>query len=353
MRRRLTLIRDVLYAVNVLRNGALYASLRWDTSSVPNVYSDKNGTIKSSMGGTFLYNPNVDYLSDELQPTITINGKETPLGVYRITTYRDVIDETGHWVQIEAYDRSWKVKTVKTESIIHFSVGQSYITIVQQLLAAAGIGTVLATPSDAVLQTDREDWAAGTDYLTICNALLAEINYNPLWFDANGTARVEPHKAPSADNIVWQYSKTDIRVRSPIRANISQEHDIFSAPNVFVVVCSNPDLEEPMVARAENNSPSSSISIFRRGQRITQYSKVDNIASQSALQEYVDNLRNQSLLGTRTITFHSLNEPGHGVGDIIAIDHPNVGGIYEETGWYIELKEGSMMKHTAKRAVIA
>ena len=59
------------------------------------------------------------------------------------------------------------------------------------------------------------------------------------------------------------------------------------------------------------------------------------------------------MLGTKTITFQSLAEPGHGIGDVIAIDHPTFGGIYEETGWYIELKEGSMMKHTAKRAVIA
>ena len=120
-----------------------------------------------------------------------------------------------------------------------------------------------------------------------------------------------------------------------------------------MAICSNPDLATPLVARAENNSPSSSISIFKRGQRITQVVKVDNIASQEALQAYVDDLCFQSQLGTRTITFYSLPEGGHGVGDVLSIDAPDFGGIYEETGWQLRLSPGELMTHTAKRTVIA
>lgn len=347
------MIRDIFFSVNVLRNGAHYASLRWKRDSAPNVYTDKNAKIKSSFAGTFLYDPNINYLSDELQPTISINGVENSLGIFRITTYKETTEEDGRWVAIEAYDRSWKLSTIKTEGIKHFSAGSSYITIVRQMLTEAGISLVIATPSEATLQTDREDWQIGTDYLTICNALLDEINYDPIWFDANGVARLTPHETPNASNIDHQYSTTDIRFRAPVGLSASQENDFFDAPNVFVAICSNPDLDAPMVARAENDNPSSSISTFKRGQKITKVVKVDNIASQSALQAYVENIRNQSMLGTKTITFQSLAEPGHGIGDVIAIDHPTIGGIYEETGWYIELKEGSMMKHTAKRAVIA
>ena len=82
------MIRDISFSVNVLRNGAHYASLRWKRDSAPNVYTDRNAKIKSSFAGTFLYDPNINYLSDELQPTISINGVENSLGIFRITTYK-------------------------------------------------------------------------------------------------------------------------------------------------------------------------------------------------------------------------------------------------------------------------
>ena len=110
------MIRDISFSVNVLRNGAHYASLRWKRDSAPNVYTDKNAKIKSSFAGTFLYDPNINYLSDELQPTISINGVENSLGIFRITTYKETTEEDGRWVAIEAYDRSWKLSTIKTEA---------------------------------------------------------------------------------------------------------------------------------------------------------------------------------------------------------------------------------------------
>ena len=49
----------------------------------------------------------------------------------------------------------------------------------------------------------------------------------------------------------------------------------------------------------------------------------------------MDDLCFQSQLGTRTITFYGLPEGGHGVGDVLSIDCPEFGGIYEETGWQL------------------
>ena len=57
-------------------------------------------------------------------------------------------------------------------------------------------------------------------------------------------------------------------------------------------------------------------------------------------------------MGTRELTFAVPAEAGHGVGDIISIEHPDVGGIYEETGWSYNLAAGAMMTIKAKRTVI-
>lgn len=347
------MIRDIAYRVDVLRNGAKLTELTWADESPPTVYIDTTGEIKGSLSGTFRHNPVVDYVSDDLQPWIRIGSVWQPLGVFRAATLTEQVAANGQWVDIEAYDRCWSLKTITTESILHIPALTSYITKIEELMSEAGINLVVATPTLSLMKTDREDWSEGTPYLTIVNQLLEEINYKQVWFDGSGVAHLEPTAQVTAENIKWAYSADNVHLLSPISPELTQAFDIFSAPNVFVAICSNPDLDAPLVARAENSNPASSTSTFRRKQRITQLLKVDNIASQSALQAYVDNVCFQSLIGHKTITFETLAEGGHGAGDILSLDHKDVGGIFEETGWYITMKPGELMKHTARRAVIA
>lgn len=277
--------RDVRFRVDVLRNGAPITHLQWDTGSAPQIIASRDATIHTSIKGTFLVNDAVDYLSDELQPVMTIDGQETPLGIYQAATPSIKGAAGQKRVEVEAYDRCWRVYSNRTETILHLAAGASYLTEIRKLLTACGVALVIATPSDATLQTDREDWDVGTSYLTIVNDLLAEINYNSLWFDASGVARLEPYQEPSAQNIDWSYGTTDLFLpdRHP-GPNFSDEEDIFDAPNVFICVCSNPDLEQPMAATAVNDNPQSRKSTFRRNMRIASLIKVDNIASQEELQ---------------------------------------------------------------------
>ncbi len=348
------MIRDASFRVDVLRNGAPVTQLQWDTGSPPQIITDRAATIHGSLKGTFLPNETAVFESDELRPWMVLDGVETPLGVYQAATVANKGATGSTRVEIEAYDRCWRVYTQKTETILHLSAGSSYLTEIRKLLTACGVALVIATPSDATLQTDREDWDIGTSYLTIINALLAEINYESVWFDASGVCRLEPYQEPSAAAIDWRYGTTDLFLpQQHPGPDWSDETDIFDAPNVFVVVCSNPDLDAAMVATAVNDNPASKKSTFSRGMRITSVERVDNIASQEELQAYADKRRNESLLAARAITFYTLNEPGHGVGDVIAITHERIGGIYLETGWQMTLAAGNLMTHSAKRTVIA
>lgn len=79
---------------------------------------------------------------------------------------------------------------------------------------------------------------------------------------------------------------------------------------------------------------------------------VDNIASQAALQEYVNNIRNESLLSTEVIKFSTALNPVHQINDIVAIDNNDLQGIYEETGWTITMAPGQLMQHTARRILV-
>lgn len=345
-------MRDVAFRMNVLRNGAQLTQMTWPTDSPPNIYVDKDAEIKGSLSATLCPSEKADLLSDELQPVMIVNGVEMPLGVFQVTTIDDSLTAFGKLWRIEAYDRCWRVQQSRTENIRHFSAGTPYLTAVQQLLTEAGITLILASPSDAVLATDREDWQAGTDYLSICNDLLAEINYNPVWFDARGVCRLEPYREPNSSRIDHAYSSRDVQML-PMADERTQAFDLFDRPNVFVRICSNPDLPAPMTATAVNDSPTSSTSTFKRKMRIVDVATVKNIASQAELQALVNKLRNESMFATKTITFSGLAEGGHGVGDVISIDDADIGGIYEETAWSLTLATGELMEHTARRAVIA
>lgn len=346
--------RDVTYRIDVLRNGVKYSSLSWESGSAPQISVQREAVIHSSLRGTVLPSSEIDMLRDELQPVMSIGGVETPLGIFQMTTAKTKGSTSGKRIDFEAYDRGWRLYNAKTESILHLSAGASYITEVQKLLTSCGIDLVIAAPSNATLQTDREDWPAGTSCLTICNDLLSEINYNPVWFDPAGVCRIEPYQEPSVERVAWEYGTSDMFLPEQHPApDYTDEEDLFDAPNVFICICSNPDIAEAMTATAVNDNPASRKSTFRRGMRIASVQNVDNIASQEELQVYANRLRNESMMATREIAFSTLAEPGHGVGDVLALMHDDIGGIYIETGWQMTLEAGRLMTHTAKRTVSA
>lgn len=343
--------RNVTYRIKGLRNGAYLTDLHWPDDSPPNIIMRANGELKSSISGTFLPDDSFNWLRDELQPYIIIDGEEHSLGIFRPTTMSAGEKSFVRRVTATAYDRAWLCKAQKTETLLHLSAGAAYIDQIKKLLVHCGIINVLADTSAAVLPADREDWQIGTSYLTIINDLLTEIGFNPLWFDAEGFAHLERYAAPRAEAIKRTYSAQRGMQMLPMLRDYSEETDIFNAPNVFVCICDNADRSAVLTATAENASFGAK-SILQRGMRIAQVEKVKQIADQASLQAYADKLRDENLMGTREVSISVPSEAGHGVGDVIAIDHPEIGGIYQETGWRLTLAAGQAMKITAKRAVI-
>ncbi len=334
--------------VDVIRNGAKLTELSF--SDAPAIYADSAAEIKTSLKGTFKYNPLVDYFKDELVPVIIIDGVESKYGVYRIGTLSKRFTIAGlEYNNIESYDRCFLLTQNKTETILHIASGTNYITAIEQLLAAAGITQVISLPTSATLQTVREDWDVGTKYITVVNQLLTEINYDSVWFDSDGYAILKPRITPSAERIDHIYDgTTELSVLAP---ECSSETDIFDKPNVFIAVVSNADLSAPMMAKAENNNPLSALSTITRGIRVAAVYKVDNIASQTELQTYINNVRDSSLYSTETVSIATAIMPGHGIKDTVALNHPSIQGLFQESAWYIVMAAGQMMTHKLKRVM--
>ena len=366
------MIRSEEVRFKVLRNNADYAWIYPKEKTKPSLRNRAGGEIKLSLQGAFIpiafdsrgREVPFDFLTDEIQPVLTINGVKSNLGVLSFAKVEDDDSEKGHYVSVEAYDRCWRLRETKTEDILHLNSGVYYLTYVEQLLTACGVTNIVKTPSTETLSEDREDWDVGTSYLKIINDLLKEINYKNVWFDASGSAVLQPKSKVTGDSIQHVLSNRKLNIRDrraieviSIKRDLKKSTDIYNAPNVFICSCSNPDKDGIWIAKAENTNPQSPISIPRRGRRIVDHEKVNNIASLAELQNYAEQKRDKSMITNEIITCTTLLQPGFGTEDVIGLQLGEAGTpdmldcVCLETSWDMQLGVGGLMTHELERTV--
>lgn len=349
--------RRIAFRYNLLRGGAFYARLRALQSSPPHVMMQDDAQIHMSFRGTFApyardadgRRMEIDWLSDEIQPVMIVDGTEHPLGVYLPTTHEETTRGRRSYVSIEAFDRCQRILDTNSSTLLYWPRGTLYLDAVEQLLTAAGVETIFKVPNTAALDTPREDWPIGTSYLSIANELLSEINYFPVWFDPNGNAMLEPVTVPEASAI--EHTLSDLDPGTLVVPGLSRRVDLFNAPNVFVVVCANPYKSGNMTAIAKNENPQSPLSIPRRGRQIVQVTQLNNIASQAELQAYAEQQRNDSLLTGETLTVTTGLLPGWGVGDVVALHYGELNTLCISRAFDMELKVGGKMTHQLEKVV--
>lgn len=352
------MLRKISVEVQVLRNGGFLGILRGFHNNPPEIKMESSAEIKTVFQGTFqkkVHNrikEEVDFnpYGDEIQPVLTINGIRYPLGIFvpvRLNPFYDENAET-EMLKIEAYDRAWLVKTTTGTERVYFKKGTAYLDAVEQLLSASGISMIeRRTECDEVFFEDREDWDLGTDYLTIVNDLLAEINFKQLWFDSSGAAILEQIATPTVRHI--QHTLDARQVTSLVRPGLDRKMDFYSIPNVYICVCDNPEKNAPLTAVARNTNQYSPLSIQRRGREIVSFVSVSNTASQNALQRYADRLIFESMMGEETIEIDTNLLPGWGIGDVVTVHYKDVHALCISRSWSMQLKAGGTMAHTFEK----
>ena len=368
-------MRQIEIKYNLIRDGGYLGEIRALQDTAPILRMDAGGSIKTGLSGQFARlgrdadGRPIEYnmLRDEIQPVLTINGTEYPLGIFSVSRPSDIDDGPLTSVSVQAYDRCWRVRDTRSAAIWYWPAGTLYLDAVEQLLTAAGITTVIKTQSTAVFSEAREDWPLGESHLTIINQLLQEINYKALYFDSSGAAILEPATEPEAAavrHVVYAWTAemqppTDeiwkIRRQFPealfAQAQITRTTDVYETPNSWIVTCANPDKTALMVATAQNDNVQSPLSIQRRGREITRLVSVNNIPSQTELQAYADRLRNESLTTGETIELTTLLDAGWGAEDGVMLFLNGEGSICVSRGYEMELAPGGLMRHRLERVV--
>ena len=126
--------------------------------------------------------------------------------------------------------------------------------------------------------------------------------------------------------------------------------DSYEVPNVIVAICSNPDMAQELRSIYTNDNPASPLSTVSRGRKIVRVDTLDSVASQADLDAYVQRAAFEAGQIYEEIQFSTLLMPIHEYSDVLMIQHPEISGVYQETGWSMDLESGEMT-HNCRRLV--
>lgn len=257
--------------------------------------------------------------------------------------------ETAHF-EVECYDRTVILAEDAFTGRYFVPAGTKYLEAAQSILVTSGIERVLVTRDvPTAIPVDRE-WDIGTSKLEMVNTLLEEINYNPVYCDADGNMVLSPYVEPAVSGVSYTYAADEMSVISP---ELSMTQDFYSVPNVFVATSSNPDLAQDFRAVYVNDNPASALSTVQRGRTIvSNVYTVDAVASQEELDAYIRKQAFEANQVFENIDFTTALMPFHGSGDVLALDHPAAKGVYQELSWEMDLSADGDMTHTARKLVM-
>lgn len=293
----------------------------------------------------------INYIDERIKPYFRLftpeGWLEYPLGVYLIMSPdRSALGGTVYR-EIEAYDRSIILKEDKFESRYIVRAGERYINAVKQILTAAGIQLYDIEDCSAAVAVDVE-FEIGTTKLKAVNILLDAINYVPLHFNAYGYAVSYRYKEAMERDADREY---ETGKHGNVYPGAVESKDAYNCPNVITRYLTTPE-RETMSATYVNDNPTSLLSTVSRGRRIVDVERMDDIADQETLNQYVRRIAMEKMV-YQTIKFDTALMPGHEYRDCIMIrnDELELTGKYVETAWSMDLKVGGKMRHTCRRAV--
>lgn len=296
----------------------------------------------------------IDFLSDRIQPWIRLHlppyGEddwvEWPQGVFLLASPERQADEVGAVTRdAQAYDGLQQFVDDKTENRYTVAAGTVVTAEVSTLLGSIDKSI---TPSTSTLPVARE-WEPGTSKLRIINDLLGMVNYESLSFDESGAAVVAPYVSPNDRAEEYTYADDDDSLIIP---GAGQALDLFSVPNKWVLVVSEPD-RAPLVGAYTNNDPGSLTSTVTRGRTIVDFRTEVEATDQAALDAKAERLAFEASQIYEAIEFNTGMNPLHSGNDVYRIMYGPlaVNAKYTEHTWRMDLAAGATMSHRARRVV--
>lgn len=313
-----------------------------------------NSLAQIKRKGNFQFKENelddVDWLNDKVQPVFILNNQhEFKLGVFMISSPSRALRRKQIYREVECFDTSLVLLEDKFDTRYRILKDTNYITAITQIIGSAGIWKMNIPYIDAKIKNDRE-FEIGTSKLEAVNYLLQEINYTSIWVDELGNFTANPYILPTDRLVEYTYKNDEMSIIRPDRS--TEEIDLFSVPNKWVIVATNPETP-PLVSRYTNENAGSPTSTLNRRRTIVDYREVDDIANQTILDDYVRRIAYEASNVYGKFIFDTALMPHHTYMDALFCEHTDLGvkNKYIETSWEMDLKAGGSMRHSARRVI--
>lgn len=296
----------------------------------------------------------INYLSDRIQPWVRLHlppygdndWAEWPQGVFILSTPTRGIEASGRvHREVDGYDLTQILLDDKVINRHSVAAGAAYTAAVTALLP----GTANVVVSALTLPVAME-WDPGTAKLKIINDLLSAINYESLSVDERGVFQVRPYRSPAARPPEYTYGVTDDSIMLP---EVEQTLDLFSIPNQWVLVVSEPDRAAAIRGVYTNNDPASLTSTVRRGRTIVDFRTEQDAADAATLTAKAERLGFEASQVYEALAFTTGLNPLHSGNDLYRITDPRLGlnATYVEHAWSMDLAATAKMSHKARRVL--
>jgi hypothetical protein len=310
--------------------------------------------IKRSARFTIRDTGEINYLQDRIQPWARLHlppwgaddWVEWPLGVFGLVSPTRTADASAVVTrEVDGYDGLQTFADDRVDARYTVAAGTAYTTAVATLLGSI---TTNITASAATLPVARE-WDPGTPKLKIINELLAAVNYESLSFDEHGVAVVKPYTSPQYRPEEYVYADGADSIMLP---EVEQTLDLFSVPNQWVLVVSDPD-QAALTSTYTNSDPASPTSTVSRQRTIVDFRTEQDAADQATLDAKAARLAFEASQVYEAIGFETGLMPIHSGNDVYRIRFSPlaVDAKYVELSWSVELRAGAAMSHRVRRAV--
>jgi hypothetical protein len=314
--------------------------------------------IKRTATFSFTERGGIDYLSDRLRPWVrlhlppygALDWVEWPQGVFLLSTTERQASMAGTLTrEVTGYDQLQVYSDDLLAARYAVASGTVVTTAVQAVLSGVLSPPVVNVVPHASTLPATKEWEPGTSKLRVINDLLGMINYESLSFDENGVAQVQPYRAPSERPAEYEYLDDHHGLVVP---ELGQELDLFSVPNHWVLVVSEPD-QAPLVGTYTNSDPASPTSTIRRQRTITDYRTEVEAVDQATLDAKASRLAFEASQVYEAIPFRTGLMPIHSGNDVyrLRLQRLAVNARYAEASWKLPLKAGAHMDHVARRVV--
>lgn len=298
----------------------------------------------------------INYLSDRIRPFVRLyvppyrekDWVEWPLGVFllasptRHANEYDVVDRA-----VEGFDPLQALGDDIISTRFSVAAGANVVQAAYDLISS--VVPVWKYTRSAETLTATKEWPPGTSKRSIANELLGIAEYESVSFDSDGVGIIKPYQPPEERAPIWTYSYGEDSLIVP---NVDQELDLFSIPNKWVGIVSQPD-QPLLVGTYTNSNPASPTSTVRRGRTIVEVHEDIEASSQTILNNKVKRMGFEASQIYEHLTFETGLMPIHGTNDVYKIlyDPLAINASYAETSWTIDCEAGATMKHEARRIV--